>query len=161
MTLWHPNPHRIRLWLLLALLGALVVAMVGFGGAPQGPAPAAEPEPQSVGPVANLAASAEGQDAGAVRLTWTAAENAQVHFIAYLKSSERAAGDMSVARVAAFDGTETEGVISGLEPGTAYDFTAIGMRWNWANYRTIWGGWSRWVSATPPAGSAARSSTTT
>ena len=149
MTPWHP--HRFRLWFPFALLGALTVALVGFGGSPQAPLPSAEP--QSVGPVTNMVASTESQAVGAVRLTWTAAENAQVHFIVYLKSSDNVAGNSSVARMDTFNGTE--GVLRGLEPGTSYDFIAIGMRWNWINYGVVWGGWSEWVSATPPSGSAA------
>ena len=149
ITPWHP--HRFRLWFSFALLGALTVALVGFGGPPQAPVPS--PEPQSVGPVANLVASAEGQTVGAVRLTWTAAENAQAHFIVYLKSSDNVAGNLSVARMQPFNGTE--GVLRGLEPGASYDFIAIGMRWNWINYGVVWGSWSQWVSAMPPSGSAA------
>ena len=151
MTPWNRHPRRFRRLFPFALLCALTVALVGFGGSPQAPVP--PPEPQSVGPVANLVASAEGQGVGTVRLTWTAAENAQVHFIVYLKSSDWVAGGLSVARMEPFSGTE--GVLRGLEPGTSYDFIAIGMRWNWIKYGTIWGRWSEWASATPPSGSAA------
>ena len=151
MTPWNWHPHRFRRLFPFALLCALTVALVGFGGHSQAPVP--PPEPQSVGPVANLVASAEGQTVGVVRLTWTAAENAQVHFIVYLKSSDLVAGDFSMARMEPFNGTQ--GVVRGLEPGTSYDFIAIGMRWNWIKYGVVWGRWSEWASATPPSGSAA------
>ena len=35
--------------------------------------------------VGNLTASADGQLGGAVQLTWSEAENAQVHFVVYVK----------------------------------------------------------------------------
>ena len=78
MTPWNWHPRRFRRLFPFALLCALTVALVGFGGSPQAPVP--PPEPQSVGPVANLVASAESQGVGTVRLTWTAAENAQSPF---------------------------------------------------------------------------------
>ena len=130
---------------LFALLCVLTVALAGFAGSAQSPMPAAEP--QSVGPVANLTASAESEDAGAVRLTWSEAENAQVHFVVYAKSEEVTAGSYASARMVPFPGTE--GVIRGLEGGASYHFIAIGMRWNWMEYGTVWGSWSAWVSATP------------
>ena len=80
-----------------------------------------------------------------MRLTWTPAENTQVHFVVYIKSSDLAVGDYSSAQMAPFAGSE--GVISGLEGGTSYDLIAIGMRWNWIEYGTLWGQWSDWVSA--------------
>ena len=114
------------------------------------PAPLAA-ESNSVGPVANLVASAKGQEAGAVRLTWDEAENAQVHFVVYVKSDELTAGSYSTAQMVPFAGSQ--GVIGGLEGATSYHFIAIGMRWNWVDYGTVWGTWSGWTAATPAAGS--------
>ena len=104
-------------------------------------------EPQFVGPVSSLAASADGQEDGAVRLIWSPAENAQVHFVIYVKSEELYAGNYASARMAPFSGSE--GVITGLDGGTSYHFNVIGMRWNWAEYGTVWGSWSNWVASTP------------
>ena len=137
-----------------ALLCVLAMALAGFGGSAQS-APASA-EPQTVGPVANLTASADGQEDGAVRLTWSEAENAQVHFVVYVKSAELFAGNYGSAQMVPFAGSQ--GVVRGLEGGTAYHFIAIGMRWNWVEYGTVWGSWSDWVSATP-VGSASATST--
>ena len=135
-----------------ALILTLAMAMAGFSGNAQPPLQAAEPN--MVGPVTNLTASADGQPDGAVRLTWSQAENAQVHFVVYAKSDEVNAGNYANARMAPFSGTE--GVISGLDGGTSYSFIVIGMRWNWVDYGAVWGSWSQWASATPtgslPAG---------
>ena len=106
-------------------------------------------EPQFVGPLENLTVSVDGQEAGAVRLAWTPAENAQVHFVAHIKSADLAAGNYRAAEMAPFAGSE--GVVSGLEGGTSYYFIVIGMRWNWVEYGTVWGTWSSWVLATPIA----------
>ena len=130
---------------LFALLCTLTVALTGFGGNAQTPLPAAEP--QSVGAVANLTASADGQETGAVRLTWSEAENAQVHFVVYVKSAELSAGNYGSARMVPFAGSQ--GVVRGLDGGTAYSFIVIGMRWNWVEYGTVWGSWSNWVASTP------------
>ena len=135
---------------LFAMLCALAFAIAGFGGNAQSTTPSAEP--QTVGPVTNLAASVAGQADGSVRLTWSPAEHAQVHFVAYAKSEEVNAGNYANARIAPFSGTE--GVVSGLDGGTSYSFIVIGMRWNWVNYGAVWGGWSQWEPAMP-AGSAA------
>ena len=107
----------------------------------------AQSEPQTVGPVTNLAVTTQGQQNGTVKLTWTAAENAQVHFVVYLQSADAASGNYGVAEMVAFNGTE--GVISGLKGGIPYHFIVIGMRWNWVEYGTVWGRWSEWMSATP------------
>ena len=69
---------------LLTLLCVLGVALAGFGGSAQSPAT----EPSSVGRATNLRASTVGQDDGSVRLTWSAALDAQVYFMVYLKSSD-------------------------------------------------------------------------
>ena len=133
-----------------ALILTLAVVLAGFSGNAQPPLQAAEP--QTVGQVTNLAASTDGQPDGAVRLTWSQAENAQVHFVVYAKSDEVNAGNYANAQMAPFTGTE--GVVRGLDGGTSYSFIVIGMRWNWVNYGAVWGTWSQWASATP-AGSAA------
>ncbi|MYC32858.1 MAG: hypothetical protein F4X64_06740 [Chloroflexi bacterium] len=151
--------YRLRLAGLFVLLCVLAVALVGFGGSAQSPLPTPTEEPTFVGPVTNLVASAQGQDAGAVRLTWTAAENALVHFIVYLKSEDYSAGNYTDVRMVPFNGSE--GVISGLEGGTSYDFIARGMRLNFNPYDEIWGGWSQWVSATPSMAQSATTGTTT
>ena len=129
----------------LALLCALAIAFTAFRGSPQS-IPAAE-EPNSVGPVANLVASTASMDVGSVRLTWTAAENAQVHFVVHIKTADLAARSFSEVRMVPFSGSE--GVVTGLESGTSYSFIVIGMRWNWINYGAVWGSWSDWIYATP------------
>ncbi len=129
---------------LFLLLSILAVALAGFGANAQSPLPAVEP--QSVGPVTNLATSTDDQESGVVRLSWSEAENAQVHFVVYVKSAELTAGNYGSAQMAPFAGSE--GVISGLQGGTSYHFIVIGMRWNWVDYDTVWGSWSDWVSDT-------------
>ena len=109
-------------------------------------------EPQSVSPVTNLAVSPVEEEAGAVRLTWSRAEDAQVHFVVYLKTADAQAENYSDARIAPFAGQE--GAVKGLEGGQDYSFIAIGMRWNWIQYGTLWGDWSEWVTATPGGASA-------
>ena len=145
-----PAWFRLSSWFVckLVLLCVLTAALSGFGGFAQSVLP--DLEPRTVGPVTNLAATVEGQPPGSVKLTWTAAENAQVHFVVYIKATDASAGNYGAARIASFGGTE--GVIEGLEGGTQYLFIAIGMRWNWIQYGTIWGDWSQWVFATPTAG---------
>ena len=104
-------------------------------------------EPRFVGPIGDFMVTTEGQEAGSVRLTWTQAENAQVHFVVYIKATEAAVRNYGTARIAPFAGSEGE--IAGLEGGEEYLFIATGMRWNWVNYGTVWGSWTSWVSATP------------
>ena len=128
---------------LFTVLCALALGLMGFGGAAQTSAT----EPQSVGRVENLTAATQGQGAGAVQLNWTVAADAQTHFVVYLKSADRAAGNYGTIRMAPFAGSA--GVVRGLEGGTSYDFIAIGMRWNWIQFGTVWGEWSGWASATP------------
>ena len=130
-----------------ALLFVLAMALAGFGGSAQS-APASA-EPQTVGPVANLTASADGQADGMARLSWSEAENAQVHFVVYVKSAELSAGSYTSAQMVPFAGPG--GTISGLEGGTSYSFIVIGMRWNWVEYGTAWGSRSEWTAATPAA----------
>ena len=104
-------------------------------------------EPQFVGPVTNLAASALGQESGSVLLTWSEAPNAQVHFVMYVKSAELSASNYGSAQMVPFAGLQ--GVVKELEGGTPYSFIVIGMRWNWVEYGTVWGSWSNWVASTP------------
>ena len=141
--------ERARHLCLFVLICALMVALTGFGGSAQSDPSTGEPD--AVGRVTNLVATTEGEEAGAVQLTWTAAENAQVHFVVYLKSADSVAGNYGAVQMVPFEGTQ--GVIRGLEAGTPYAFIAIGMRWNWINYGTVWGSWSEWTSATPSMGS--------
>ncbi len=138
------NQRWFRLVCLFALFCALAATFVGFGGTAQSSAI----EPTSVGRATNLVASTAGQDDGTVRLTWTAAPDAQVHFVVYLKTSDLVALNVGQARMAPFAGTE--GVITGLEGGTEYSFIVTGMRWNWVrDYGAVWGTWSNWRTATP------------
>ena len=104
-------------------------------------------EPRFVGPIGDFMVTTEGQDAGSVRLTWTPAEDAQVHFVVSIKAADAVARNYGTARIAPFAGSE--GVIAGLEGGEEHLFIAIGMRWNWVEYGTVWGNWTSWVSATP------------
>ena len=76
-------------------------------------------------------ASSAGESPGSVRLTWTRARNAQVHFVMYTEATDAAIGDYGNAQMMPFSGSE--GVISGLEDGIEYQFIVIGMRWNWRN----------------------------
>ena len=117
------------------------------GGSASATSTASAAEPQSVGPTTNLTASADEQESGTVRLTWSEAENAQVHFVVYVKSAELSAGNYGSALMAPFAGSQ--GVVSGLEGGTSYSFIVIGMRWNWAEYGPVWGSWSDWTTEVP------------
>ena len=134
---------------LLLLLIVLSVSVSGLAGSAQGQSPTPPVEPDWVGPVSRLTVSAAGQAPGSVRLTWVPAQNAQVHFVMYTRAEEAAAGNYVNAEMAPFYGTE--GVVGSLDGGTEYQFIAIGMRWNWQNFGTVWGEWSEWVSATPSA----------
>ena len=116
------------------------------GGVPSG-APVAQSEPATVGAVTGLIASADDQAPGVVRLTWNAAENAQVYFVLYLEEDDFTAGNYGGIRMRAFNGTEGE--IAGLVGGRSYRFYATGMRWNFGNFGTVWGAWSQQATATP------------
>ena len=128
---------------LLALVCTLALAVAGFGGVAQ----TAAAEPATVGQATNLRASTVNQEDGVVRLTWTAAQDAQVYFVVYLKTTELNARNFGQVQMVPFSGTE--GTISGLEGGTEYSFIVTGMRWNWVNYGAVWGTWSAWATATP------------
>ena len=143
-------PHRRKLSrsvLIAAALLMFVVAGMALALQPANAQGTPAAEPTSVGQAANLRASTVGQDDGTVRLTWTGASDAQVHFLVYLKTSNLREQNFGQARMAPFAGTE--GVVTGLEGGTEYSFIVIGMRWNWVNYGTVWGNWSNWQTATP------------
>ena len=135
--------HHAKRACLLTMVCALAVAAAGFGGVAQTSAA----EPATVGQATDLQASTVDQGDGEVRLAWTAAQDAQVHFVLYLKTSDLNARDFGQAQMVPFSGTE--GLVSGLGGGTEYSFSVIGMRWNWVNYGSVWGTWSNWASATP------------
>lgn len=137
--------YRLRLAGLFALLCALVVALVGFGGSPQAPLP----EPQTVGPVTGFTVSAEGQPSGTLRLTWNAAENAQVHFVYYIDKENLDARNWAAGQMRAFNGTEA--TLDGLASGKTYSFAIRGMRWNFDPFGAVWGDWFYWETATPTA----------
>ena len=127
----RPTSRRYRRSIgLLLLLGILSVMLGGFGGSGEVSATTPPPpprEPDSVGPVSGVTASTSGQAPGAVRLTWTPAQNAQVHFVMYTRAAEAEAGNYTNARVVPFSGSE--GVITGLRPGTRYQFIPRSGAW--------------------------------
>ena len=82
-----------------------------------------------------------------MQLTWNAADNAQVYFVVYSKSSDLAAGNYVNVQMRPFNGTE--GTIDGLDGGVPYSFNVTGMRWNWINYGAVWGNFTVWQHATP------------
>ena len=138
----------ILLCALAAALTAITVSAQSPGGDGDGPvAHTGLGEPETVGQVTNLTVTAAD---GAVRLTWTPAQNAQVHFVVYLPTADASAGNYAGTRMAAVSGGN-DTVIAGLSNGTSYSFNAIGMRWNWVNYGAVWGSWDSWVNATPTA----------
>ena len=129
-------------------LAALLVVVLTFGATPAAAQVAtSEPSPPAVGQVTGLTASSAGMADGAVRVRWTAAENAQTYIVAYIRSDDAAAGSYGRTQVVGFNGTD--GTIDGLDGGVSYDFIAVGMRWNWARYQPVWGEWSNRDSATP------------
>ena len=81
-----------------------------------------------------------------MHLTWNAADNAQVYFVVYIKSTDLAAGSYGSVQMRPFNGTE--GTIDGLDGGVSCSFTVTGMRWNWVNYGTVWGDFTAWQYAT-------------
>ena len=127
-------------------LAAVVAAALTLSGSER--LAAAQSEPQTVGDVTGFAASVEGQPNGSVHLAWNAADNAQVYFVVYIKSTDLVAGNYGSVQMRPFNGTE--GMIDGLDGGVPYSFTVTGMRWNWINYGTVWGSFAVWQHATPP-----------
>ena len=132
-----------------ATLGAWSnVAVATPAGVVWTPSPTpAKPEPKTVGRVAGLTATAAGQPPGAVRLGWKATANAQVYLVRFVKRGDAATGNYANAQLRAF--TATQGVITGLDGGAQYDFTARGVRFNWTDSRLALGAWSTAQSATP------------
>ena len=136
---------------LVAVVAALLVLSVSERSS------SAQSEPQTVGRVTGLAASADGQPDGTVRLTWNAAENAQVYMVLFLKHDDVIAGNYANGQMRAF--TATQGAISGLDGGAKYYFVARGMRFNWSDFSEALGDWSTVSSATPNGVSGEPSST--
>ena len=130
--------------LFMAAFAAVVVALLALG-VPDGSAHA-QSEPQTVGRVTGLTASPDGQPPGSVLLTWNAAENAQVHFVLYIKESDVEAGYYGDVQMRVFNGTE--GTIDGLAGDISYLFAVAGMRFNISSFNDVWGRWSI-VKATP------------
>ena len=112
------------------------------------PLPAStESEPETVGRVTGLTASADGQPPGTVHLTWNPVENAQVYFVSFLNIADARAGKGIKSEMRAF--SEPLGTISGLQSGAEYYFIARGMRFNWTDFSEVLGDWSTVQSATP------------
>ena len=147
--------HRRSAGVLMGMLGAMVAALLILGLSER-PA-AAQSEPQTVGRVAGLTATAAGQPDGTVRLTWNAAENAQVHFIYYIERKELYARNWAAGQMRAFNGTEA--TIDGLVGGETYYFAARGMRWDFGEFKAVWGEWVYWETATPTGTAVAMSAT--
>ena len=143
MPAW--SHHHLRLAGLLALLCVLAVALAGFGGSAQSSSPPAEP--LTVGPVTDFSASIDGAAPGSVCLTWSAAENAQVHFIYYIEKKELDARNWAAGRMRAFNGTEA--TVDGLTADRTYYFAARGMLWDFGKFEAVWGDWVYWETATP------------
>ena len=131
---------------LVAVLAALLALGVSERSA------TAQSEPETVGRVTGLTATAEGQPPGTVHLTWNAAENAQVYFVYYIEEKDLNVSNWSAGQMRAFN--VTEATIDGLAGGTTYYFAASGMRWHFGTFKPLWGGWDYWQAATP-TGSAA------
>ena len=119
----------------------------GASGEPSSTSPQAEP--QTVGKITGLTATADGQPPGTVRLTWNPADNAQVYMVLFLKHDDVIAGNYANGQMRAF--TATQGAISGLDGGAKYYFIARGMRFNWTDFGEVLGDWSTVQSATPAA----------
>ena len=94
--------HRRLALVPMGMLGALAAALLIFG-LYERPA-AAQSEPQTVGRVTGLTATAAGQPDGTVRLTWNAAENAQVYFVYYIEQKEKDASNWANGQMRAFTG---------------------------------------------------------
>ena len=143
--------QRRRVGVILAgILAAAALTLAMFGASER--SAAAQSEPETVGAVTDLGATAAGQPDGTVHLTWNAAENAQVYFVYYIEQAEGDAGNWAAGKMRAFN--DTEATIDGLAGGTTYYFAASGMRWHFGRFEPLWGGWDYWETAAP-AGSAA------
>ena len=117
------------------------------GGTPP-PGPSRPPLlAQEVGWITDLAVSAQGQQTGAVRVSWTAARHAQVYFVVYSRWIDDDVGEWPQVRTAVFNGTD--GIIDGLDGGVSYKFAVAGMRMRWrqGGYAPLWGPRSEWRRA--------------
>ena len=100
----------------------------------------------TLGDVSGLMAT--GGD-GMVTLTWDAADNADVYYIAGISQDDRAVRNYAnVIFQEAMSGVE----LTGLTNGMAYDFTVIAGQTAADGSRT-WSAWHSIVSATPMAAS--------
>ena len=117
------------------------------GTPPAGPSPPLLSEPQQVGPVTNLTVSTQGQQTGAVRVSWTPAEHAPVYFVVYKRWVDDDIDHWPQVHTAVFNGTD--GIIDGLDGGVSYEFAVAGMRMRWrqGEYAPLWGPRSEWQSA--------------
>jgi len=126
---------------LVAVLAALLGLVVSERSA------TAQSEPETVGRVTGLTATAEGQPPGTVQLTWNPADDAQVYFVLFVKADDLASGNYAGVQMRAFN--ETEATIEGLEAGASYHFIARGMRYNISTFKHVWGdAWSSLTTAT-------------
>ena len=94
----------------------------------------------ALGAVSDLAATA-GDAPGTVTLTWTPGANAERHWIAGVKQSDKS--DFAVWAAADAMGSHT---VSGLEGGETYVFTVTAGRGEGDD--SEWSAWAAWVTAT-------------
>ena len=89
-----------------------------------------------------------GTQSGTVDLRWDAPANAQYHFVAWILSGVNDLNQASIMPVSA----QGQATITGLNPGSAYNFIVIAGRWEWSreDYGAKWSPWSGWVLATVP-----------
>ena len=139
--------HRRQTVAMVGVLAVVVAALLAFGVSER--SAAAQSEPETVGAVTDLTATAEGQPPGTVHLTWNAAEYAQVHFVYYIEEKALNARNWAVGQMRAYNGTEA--TIDGLAGGETYYFAARGMRWHFGESQAVWGDWLYWETATPSA----------
>ncbi|MYC32812.1 MAG: fibronectin type III domain-containing protein [Chloroflexi bacterium] len=137
--------HRRGTVVIAVVLVAVLAALLALGVSER--SATAQSEPETVGRVTGLTATAEGQSPGTVHLTWNAAENAQVYFVLFVKADDLASGNYAGVQMRAFN--ETEATIDGLEAGASYHFIARGMRYNISTFKHVWGDdWSSLTTAT-------------
>ena len=82
-----------------------------------------------------------------MRRAWQAADNAQVHFVYFIEQSELLKRNWDVGQMRAFNGTEA--TIEGLSGGQTYYFAVRGMRWDFGEFKAVWGSWLYWEAITP------------
>ena len=137
--------HRRGTVVIAVVLVAVLAALLALGVSER--SATAQSEPETVGRVTGLTATAEDQSPGTVHLTWNAAENAQVYFVLFVKADDLASGNYAGVQMRAFN--ETEATIDGLEAGASYHFIARGMRYNISTFKHVWGDdWSSLTTAT-------------